>query len=381
MDALAPERALLLDALGLETGASAALLSREPLGDGSVAGFRLDGANGDLTYFVDTSGRPVAQETGMISGTPDEPDVRIWLHPADPHLPAFAPVAFAHAADALLERLGIRATGAPSVVAYRPGRRAVISVATDAGTTWLKVVPPTRVAAIVEAQRRLAAVGIPVPELLGWSETGLLVSASAHGIPVADAAWTPSQLVDTVDELRASLAGAEFDRPARTALHRRLDWYAERLQAVLPPDEGARVEAVAVRCRETSEDASVVAIHGDLHFGQLFLDEDGRISGVIDVDTAGIGAASDDAAAFVAHAVSSALLTPEPEDARVRDLACIGLTRWRDKDGSGVLGRTATLLLGQALGAVELGHRERGLRLLAAAEAVSQGDVEGLARA
>src|SRR5690606_30011203 len=98
---------------------------REPLGAGSVTGFQTSDAE-PLLYFVDTSGLPVPAETGWSSG-----DARIWMHPADPHLPALAPVAFEHASEALLARLGIATSSAPQIIAYRPGRRAVLRVAAD----------------------------------------------------------------------------------------------------------------------------------------------------------------------------------------------------------------------------------------------------------
>ncbi|MGZ8803915.1 MAG: hypothetical protein ACXWZG_01255, partial [Microbacterium sp.] len=123
------EAPLLAEALGLDAGLLAAR-TREPLGSGSVTGFDVAAEGGDLRYYVDTSRHPVAVETGLALGDPAAPDARVWLHPADPHLPALAPAAFGHAAEALLARLGIVARESPSLVAYRPGRRAVLRVAT-----------------------------------------------------------------------------------------------------------------------------------------------------------------------------------------------------------------------------------------------------------
>ncbi|RZI83558.1 MAG: hypothetical protein EOO67_17240, partial [Microbacterium sp.] len=105
--------------------------SREPLGTGTVTGFEIRhpaGAGGPeipdgAVAYVDSSQLAVAHETGLVL----EGVARVWIHPADPHLPALAPAAYGHAAEVLLGRLGIAAgTGAPQIVGYRPGRRAVL---------------------------------------------------------------------------------------------------------------------------------------------------------------------------------------------------------------------------------------------------------------
>lgn len=375
MDSAPPELALLVEALDLDAGPVPTLISREPLGAGSVAGFDVAGVGGPLTYFVDTSRRTVAVETGILSGTPSDPEVRVWLHPADPHLPALAPVAFAHAVQGLLSRLDIDVTGDPQLVVYRAGRRAVLRVPTADGATWVKAVPPDRVAPIVDAHRALEAAGIPVPVVRGWSEQGLMVWDAANGVPVSDAPWTPERLLDAVDDLRARLAGVVLDRPASSRLAHRLDWYSDRLVAVLPAASAAMAAAVVERCRASWDDPGAATIHGDLHFGQLFVDDDLNLSGVIDVDTAGLGAPSDDSSAFIAHAIASATLTPPPNDARVWALARLAIERW---NGPGVRARTATHLLGHALGAGESGDVERADRLVRAAASVSIGDVHAL---
>jgi len=367
------EEELLRDALELGDAAEVTFISREPLGAGSVAGFELAGPGGTpFTYFVDTSRRAVATETGLVAGDPAAPEGRVWLHPADPHLPALAPVAFADAARTLLDRLGLSPVGAPSIVAYRPGRRAVLRIPVADGVQWLKVVPPARVERIVGTHQTLAEHGIPLPDLRGWSPEGLLVLDDARGTPAAAAPWEPEALVDEADRLRAALSGVPLRVRARTHLDRHLDWYAERLRGVLAPEGVAVVDAVEREARARWGGADEVTVHGDLHFGQLFLDEQQRVSAVIDVDTTGIGATVDDSAAFISHAIASAVLSTPPHDERVWELARAALRRWGTADG--IRARTATHLLGQALGAQEGGHEERAERMLRAAASVVAGD-------
>ncbi|NYF17852.1 hypothetical protein HDC37_002697 [Microbacterium sp. AK009] len=365
----ASEEELLRDALELAADTPVALLSREPFGAGSIAGFEVTPADSEpMTYFVDTSRRVVAQETGMLLGSPTSPDCRIWVHPADPYLPALAPAAFSQAAETLLARLGIVATASPRIVGYRAGRRAVLRVEARGGARWIKVVPPRRVDRIVRTHRRLADAGIPMADLEGWSPEGLIVLDQARGTGAPDVAWRPAALLDAVDQLRAALAAVPLDHAARVGLAERRDWYATRFREGADSARATRVEnlldSVARSWREVDPG---VTVHGDLHFGQLFLDDEGAISGLIDVDTAGRGNPDDDAAAFIAHAVASAYLTPEDRDERAWELARGALTRWGSDP---VRARAATLLLGQVLGAQERGRDDAAGHLLVLTEAV-----------
>jgi hypothetical protein len=286
-------------------------------------------------------------------------------------------VAFAHAAETLLSRLGMRTEGDPELVAYRPGRRAVLSVPIAGGRIWVKVVPPRHIGRVVETYRSLSAHGLPVPGVRGWSEEGLLILDAAPGTPVTDAPWEPGALLDEVDRLRGSFSAAALPYRARTGLRRRLDWYGARLRAVLDPSRIGAVVAVERQVRSGwGESHAETTVHGDLHIGQLFLGEDHRLSAVIDLDTAGRGIPADDTAAFVSHAVASAILTPAPWDARVWELARTALQRWDAAPGAsgGLRARAATHLLGHALGAWEMGDRLRAESLLSAATTIVSGD-------
>lgn len=339
-------------------------LSREPLGDGSVAGFRVASAGGGgaepLVCFVDTSRLAVPRETGLAlddageggaHGSGAGPAVRIWQHPADPHLPALAVAAFPHSLDALLSRAGLRAESAPEMAAYRPGRRAVLRVECAQGTVWVKVVPPRRVERIRAAHAACERSGIPVPALLAWAPDGMLVLANAEGAPATGFSGPAERLLQEVDALRGALSGVETRRPAR-GVEARLDWYAERIDAASGAAGAAEAELVA-RIREAlSAPPSAVrrgacVVHGDLHLGQLFLDPEGRIRGLIDVDTLGVGDAAEDSAAFLAHAIVSALMSRGEASGRFRELADAAAERWRDE--SRLVPFTAIHLLGHMM--------------------------------
>lgn len=345
-------------------------MGREPLGTGSISGFSVaDGS--DATAYLDTSGLEVVAETGfaLADGT------RVWLHPADPHLPALIPVAFEGAAGALLDRLGVVGLRSLEMAGYRPGRRAVLRADVEGRRPiWIKVVRPRRVERIVDVHRSLLAAGVPVPAVLGWAPDGLIVLDSADGEPATETAWEPAALLDAVEEVRTAIAEASVAGDARTSLAERLPWYAERLRDALGADH--RIDdaaAAAAHVLEATAPARRTVIHGDLHLGQLFVTADDRrlgISGLIDVDTAGRGDAAEDEAAFLAHACASAVLTERTHDAsRVWELADAARGLWADDDRVRAL--VQVHLLGHALTTAEHGDALAAGRLLDIAVAAS----------
>ncbi len=356
------ELALLRDALGVD---AVAPISAEPLGRGTVSGFAL-GGDGSQVHYLDTSAVQVPVETGLaLVDDEGATTARIWMHPADPHLPALAATAFSQALDVLLARLGIALEGPAEMIAYRPGRRAVLRAPTSSGTTWIKVVRPRRIAQIVRAHEACSAAGLPVPRVRGWSAEGLLVLDSAAGVPAAEGDWAPLQLLDATDALRTALARIDLGQPVRSVTTR-LGWYAQRVgpdALALVQRIGAALDALPVQEPRT--------VHGDLHYGQLFL-TDGAVSGVIDLDTLGRGAPAEDSAAFIAHAIASARLTPAHHASRVWALADEALQRW-DAD-PGTRACTATHLVGHAMAAATAADAEgEGAFLLVAGRVLDGG--------
>lgn len=355
---------LLRDALGIE---GAQLLSREPLGDGSVSGFVVDAEGTQAFHYVDTSRLSVRAETGVATGDPKRPDARIWLHPADPHLPALAAAAFSHSGPMLLSRIGIEHADAPELVAYRPGRRAVLRADTPTGAVWIKIVRPSRVDRIVEAHRACIEAGLPTPAVRGWSAEGLIVLDDAAGTPALDADWEPEELLDMVDRLRTGFAHVRTG-PSRSGVASRLDWYLKH------GVDSDGVQELGARVRSALEAVGVqepIASHGDLHLGQLFLDGP-RISGVIDVDTVGTAAPGEDPAAFVAHAVASALQSSGGAKTRFRAVADAAARRWSTIPGAAAL--TAAHLLGHAVAAADVGDHSRAAELLRCGSAILSGE-------
>ncbi|MFA5607513.1 MAG: aminoglycoside phosphotransferase family protein [Leucobacter sp.] len=367
------ERALLLDALGVPSE-RVTFAGREPLGPGSVTSFDVCEHAGavPLRYCVDTSGSPVAHETGLVLGNPVAPEVRIWLHPADPYLPGLAPVAFHGAATALLTRLEVHSEGEPVFVAYRPGRRAVLRVDAQGRRVWVKIVRPSRAARIASRHAAAEEAGLPVPALLGWSPDGVLIIEDAVGSPAVDAVGAGSggahaELLGRVDALRSRIAGVSSSEPT-TGIAARLDWYASRLTALPEAVRLAEDVREVLGSRRSARPQRVV--HGDLHLGQLFL-VDGKISAVIDIDTLGVGDPAEDPAAFMAHAVMSALLTENASGRPMSDFADAAMARWGDDPV--VRAFFAVHMLGHALATRDSGRVELTEASLAIGAAVLAG--------
>ncbi|MET4098487.1 aminoglycoside phosphotransferase (APT) family kinase protein [Agrococcus sp. UYP10] len=369
------EEQLLRDALGDELRGELRMLSHEPYGEGALTGFEEAGTA--RAWYVDTSGKRVDSETGLVLGDPQQPQARIWLHPADPRLPALSPASFPDAAATLMARMGVAIDRRPELLVYRPGKRAMFRMRAGARETYLKIVRPSSSAAIVHLQESLRAGGVPVPTITGWSELGIVLTEAAAGVPLTARLdeLDPELLLDSIDALRERMAAVDTGRDARASLASRTPWYVSRLRAALDRHarRGARLGVLLASVERSldaldaaaPDDADRRTVHGDLHVGQLFIDADGssRIAGVIDIDTAGLGDPADDEAALMGHLVASiALSRADPARAAgFRRLLDASAARWLAPGRPGrarVAHRTAVHVLAHALTPTERGDLE-----------------------
>ncbi|MCR8670277.1 phosphotransferase [Agrococcus sp. HG114] len=369
------EERMLRDALGDGLAGELRVLSREPFGSGALTGFEEAGAQ-PRYWYVDTSGRRVDAETGFVLGDPEHPEARIWLHPADPRLPALAPASFPDAAATLMARLGVSIDRPPELLVYRPGKRAMFRMRAGERETYLKIVRPAASASIVELQESLRAGGVPVPHITGWSELGIVLTETAAGVPLTSSLeeLEPERLLDSIEALRQRFGGVDTGREARASLGLRQEWYLGRLDRSRWAGGASAVlldRLDAVTALVTGPDASDLVvepaerrtIHGDLHVGQLFVDpaEPSAITGVIDIDTAGLGDPADDEAALMGHLVASIALARESPGraAAFRRLLDAAARRWLAPDRpdrARVAHRTAVHVLAHALSPLERGE-------------------------
>jgi hypothetical protein len=211
--------------------------------------------------------------------------------------------------------------------AYRPGRRSVVEVTGTTGRVFLKVVRPSRAAALVDIHRRVGR-ALPVPQVLGCTADGVVVLSAVPGRTLRTALTridptdptAGAQAVDALPDLRSIEAHLDLLRtpPAPGGGRPKgplgtLERHVALLGTVLPdlhPTLGSLTDTVAGRLRA---DHPVVAVHGDLYESQLMVTRGTSpgICGVLDLDTVGSGHRIDDVANLLAHLSTLSLRTSD----------------------------------------------------------------------
>ena len=92
--------------------------------------------------------------------------------------------------------------------------------------------------------------------------------------------------------------------------------HVDVLAAVLP-EVGDRCSALLDRLRvdDPGDPMAIGAgrvVHGDLHDAQVMVDHDGRVTGLLDLDDVGVGAAADDLGNLLGHAATMASGPTDP---------------------------------------------------------------------
>lgn len=246
--------------------------------------------------------------------TDGEITVRVWRYPNDPWLPMLGRVCYPDVVAATLEEIGVPTGAAPGqplpleVISYRPGRRAVLRVSLADRAVYLKVMQPHRSGEIVDRHRHLLSAGVPVPSVIAHHE-GLVVLAELPGRPLARAvleegagACRGEDLVALLDRLPASL----YTAPLRAPWTESAMFYAGIVGASMPslaPRLDALVTGIRAGLAEVDQRIGLHphdVVHGDFYEAQVFV-EDGRVVGLLDIDTVGPGRRADDLACLLAH--------------------------------------------------------------------------------
>lgn len=369
--------------------------SVEPSGGGYLYGYEvdtidLDGATSTVLTFIDTD--PASVEATVHAGGSVVTDpatgspVRVWAYPSDPALPALASVTYPDRVVELLAGISVEiSTPTLTVAAYRPGKRAVIKVESPETTLFIKVVRPTRAEPIAAQHRAFARAGLPVPMVIAAQADGLLVLERVAGVPagsrVLDLVASPG-FVTGVVALAEAVSRVGLTRHAQADALENGSWHRRSLADSLP-DRASEIhrvyDEIDARVSRWAK-GELRVVHGDLHLEQLFVDEvdAGIVTGLLDIDTAGLGQPARDAGALVAHLVVTAQWHRGNGDQaearaceriadRVADEWSAQHPEWADRLPPTI----ASQLLAHAGGQATLGTavgREKALQLLAAAE-------------
>ena len=257
---------------------------------------------------VASAGREVPDGVAVLSA--DGMDIAMWRFPNDPYLPGLASAMDGQRAGELLASLGAQPGETQlRTRAYRPGRRAVVEVAGHGGRIYLKVVRPDRVAALQARHVALAAY-VPVPHSLGWSaELGIVALQALPGRPIRKALEAKSRrlpdgagLVALLDqfppaESEPQVVSGPIDHAPRHG----------KLLAAVAPQAAGRIDEILDNL--TVAPGLAVPVHGDFHSGQVLADGE-HITGLVDVDTSGVGQRADDLAVMLGHLSTLGLMSP-----------------------------------------------------------------------
>ena len=114
----------------------------------------------------------------------------------------------------------------------------------------------------------------------------------------AELPLAPQRIFGLLDELPQTLL--EF--PARPAWSDRLGWYGHAAQTAVPDQSGNIGDLLTrlSRVLETAHRGELVPSHGDFYEANIFV-ENGTITGLLDIDSAGPGYLVDDLACFLGH--------------------------------------------------------------------------------
>ncbi len=245
--------------------------------------------------------------------------VAAWRWPHDPFLPGLSDALDPVRVGSLLGDLGVDG-GAVQIHtrAYRPGRRAVVEVTGRRGRLFLKIVPPEKVEGLHLRHRSLVD-HLPVPDSLGWSDGGVLVLTALPGETMRAGFRSarqqlpqPEAISRLLDRLPSQLAN---ERPARDLLSL-LSHHASVIAETVPSARSKLEETLKTLTAGSADDPGpVTAVHGDLYEAQLMMNR-GRITGLLDIDTAGAGYRVDDFANFCAHLSVLAQMTDRPRQIR-----------------------------------------------------------------
>lgn len=301
-------------------------------------------------FVVSTGGDLPEGAVILASG---ESRVAVWRMTGDPKLPGLAIAMDPERLRGLLESLGAPETQvSPRLLAYRPGRRAVVELTGKGLRLFIKVVPPSEVPSLQERHAIMASV-LPVPSSHGWSsEYGLVVLQALTGDTLRtalqgkrEAVPSASALSELLDRMPEVPDGRRVVSPIKAA-----EQHATLVGSILP-ELRERLDGlldVMAACRAAFPS---VPVHGDFHGAQV-LTRDGAITGLLDVDTAGAGFRIDDWANFLGHLAVYELTAPRGARSRIARFARSVLSQADAETASAgeLRRRVAAVIIGMATG-------------------------------
>ncbi len=232
----------------------------------------------------------------------DSVKVAVWRVPHDPWLPGLAAVTDPARVGPLLDSLDVNPGQVETrLVSYRPGRRAVVRLQRAGVTVFAKVTRPGKVQDLHDSHAALAD-AVPVPRSLGVDpDLGIVVLQGLGGTLLRHRLAVPGASLPGPEAVLAVLDRLPAPDDGRPVTGWRSQEWAELLGRVRP---GRAAVLTSLADELTAVDAArtdpLVPVHGDLHEAQLLVQR-GRITGLLDIDTHGLGRRVDDLATLIGH--------------------------------------------------------------------------------
>ena len=328
-----------------------------PRGDIDVSGvfqitYDLPSADNPTTEFLGVTTSDVEGEVATVAH--GDMTLRVWRHPADPGLPGLAAAYDPTTVDTWVDDAPLTAL---ETRAYRPLRRAVLLAMFGDHVTFIKVLPEKKAERLGQRVDMIHEAGIG-PAVLARPVPGVLMIDRAAGHSLADAivAWhtqpdqmpSPANLIELLDALPAEAV----DLSSRPSWSDRFGFHLIGATDQLP-DQADRLNRLAERLQhhiDTADIGPIVPTHGDFYEANIFV-EDGRATGMIDVDSLGPGRRVDDLACALAHLAVLPDLSPAHYP-RVDELVQIWLDDFSTRvDPVALRARTAAVIVSLISGA------------------------------
>lgn len=268
--------------------------------------------------MVEWQGSAPCAELLFVGADDDAGTARAWRYPDDPLL-----LGLAAAVDpvAVAAFLGV-AVVSLEVVTLRPCRRAVVRARGEDVDVHLKVVAPGSVTALVDRHLVLADAGVPVPGVVAADAArGWVALTTLPGRTLDECLDTPGEPLVAPTEVWSLVESIAAVRLEPTSEVPAASLYAAHHARVIGdalPALGTRARRLADRISSHRGVVRPGTVHGDLHPGQLLVDQRGRLTGVLDVDGVGVGDVHDDTGRIIAHVMVAAALGRSEPDRRWR---------------------------------------------------------------
>jgi hypothetical protein len=268
-----------------------------------------------VAAVVDTDGLPEGAPVHQVAGD----DVAVWRFPNDPVLSSLEKALDSDVLRSLLSELELYPLQVDvTPIVYRPTYRAVIrmdlrenklvfdrsnarlQVRRGESEIYLKIVPPESAEEIGQVHEALRP-HMKVPACYGgWADVGLLALEGLPGLTLRDfirlhdgSPPDADELIGLLTTIHHAVATEDWVRSMR----RRVRSHGRLLRTILP-DQEERIRRLSDELRQLASERPAV-IHGDFYDSQVMVDEQGQVTGLLDLDGVGWGDPSDDLATML----------------------------------------------------------------------------------